>query len=74
MTTVDYDAMEAAGLCECGQPLDVHQPLPKPKPWGYGRPCAKTSLDRGHGWDGRPAVVHTAKAQSRWNGYGTGLR
>jgi hypothetical protein len=71
--TLDFDVAEAAGLCECGQPLDTHEPLPQPKPWAAGRPCAKTSLDRGHGWDGRPAVAHSPAMQARWNGYGTGL-
>jgi hypothetical protein len=27
-----FDAAEAAGLCECGTPLDSHPPLPQPKP------------------------------------------
>ena len=71
--TLDFDAAEAAGLCECGQPLATHEPLPKPKPWAAGRPCSKTSLDRGHGWDGRPAVTHSQAMQARWNGYSTGL-
>ncbi|MCI0581410.1 MAG: hypothetical protein L0227_00705 [Chloroflexi bacterium] len=25
-----YDGFEAAGLCECGQPLADHPPLPRP--------------------------------------------
>ncbi len=71
---LDFDTAEAAGLCECGQALDTHPPLPKPRPWEYGRPCSKTALQRGYGWDGRPAVQHTAKNTNRWTGYGTGLR
>lgn len=70
----DFDALLAAGVCECGVPLDDHPPLPKPKPWDAGRPCAKTVLERGHGWDGRPAVEHGPGSRNRWNGYGTGLR
>jgi hypothetical protein len=69
----DWSALEAAGLCECGQRLDSHDPLAKPKPWSAGRPCSKTSLDRGHGWDGRPTPTHGAGSNSRWSSYGTGL-
>ena len=39
----------------------------------FGRPCAKTALQRGYGWDGRPAVTHTTAVQRRWAGYGAGL-
>jgi hypothetical protein len=28
-------------VCECGVPLAVHPPLPRPKPWGVGRPCSR---------------------------------
>jgi hypothetical protein len=69
----DYAAAEAAGRCECGQKLATHAPLPAPLPWSHGRPCAKTSLDRGHGWDGRPMPQHGPGSRNRWNGYGTGL-
>ncbi len=72
--TLDYAAAEGAGLCECGQQLDNHAPLPAPKPWATGRPCSKTALQRGYGWDGRPAVEHTPGQKSRWTGYGTGIR
>lgn len=30
----DFDALLAAGWCDCGRPLEGHPPLPKPKPWG----------------------------------------
>lgn len=36
-----YDELLAAGLCDCGTPLEGHPPLPKPLPWSYGRPCGK---------------------------------
>lgn len=49
------------GICpDCGQRL------PEALPWDYGRPCSKTSLDRGRGWDGRPAVQHTDAERERW--------
>jgi hypothetical protein len=56
-----------------GLPLEGHPPLPRPLPWAHGRPCAKTSLERGRGWDGRPAPVHPTAVQQRWAGYGQGL-
>jgi hypothetical protein len=37
------DEREALGrapvVCECGVALRVHPPLPRPLPWGHGRPC-----------------------------------
>jgi hypothetical protein len=27
-----FEAAEAAGLCECGQPIETHDPLPAPTP------------------------------------------
>jgi hypothetical protein len=71
---LDFDALLAAGVCDCGQPLEGHPPLPRPLPWGHGRPCSKTVLERGRGWDGRPAPVHSSAVQQRWAGYGKGLR
>lgn len=71
--SIDFDAFEAAGLCECGTPLDGHPPLLEPLPWNYGRPCSKTSLQRGYGWDGREMTVRTPGHVKRWTGYGTGL-
>jgi hypothetical protein len=68
-----YSPGQVAGLCDCGAPLADHPPLPRPLPWEHGRPCAKTSLDRGHGWDGRPTPTHGPGSRQRWNGYGTGL-
>lgn len=50
--------------CECGTALSDHPSLPQPLPWSHGRPCAKTAVERGYGWDGRPAVEH--KRGSRW--------
>jgi hypothetical protein len=29
---LDWDQLVAAGLCECGVPLDIHPPLRKPGP------------------------------------------
>ena len=52
--------------CECGVAIAVHPSLPRPLPWAHGRPCGKTSLDRGHGWDGREMPVHTAAEVARW--------
>jgi hypothetical protein len=52
--------------CECGVAIAVHPPLPKPLPWGHGRPCSRTSLDRGHGWDGREMPAHSAAEVARW--------
>jgi hypothetical protein len=52
--------------CECGLAIAVHPPLPTPLPWGHGRPCSRTSLDRGHGWDGREMPAHTAAEVARW--------
>lgn len=65
--TMTWDGFEAAGLCECGQALDGHPPLGKPRDWGHGRPCSRTALDRGHGWDGRPAPDHAAGVRARWS-------
>ena len=31
-------------VCECGVPLDVHPPLPMPKPWDHGRPCGRKAV------------------------------
>ena len=53
-------------VCECGVLIRIHPPLAKPLPWGYGRPCSRTSLDRGHGWDGREMPTHTAAEVERW--------
>lgn len=65
--TMSWEELEAAGLCECGQALDDHPSLAKPLPWSYGRPCSKTALERGYGWDGRQPVVHTLRNRSRWS-------
>lgn len=46
---------------------DCGQRLPVAKPWDHGRPCAKTALDRGRGWDGRPAPEHTEGVKARWS-------
>jgi hypothetical protein len=35
------EEMIAANLCDCGQPLDTHPPLPLPKPLSAGRPCGR---------------------------------
>jgi hypothetical protein len=52
---------------EWGKPCpDCGQVLPTALPWEYGRPCAKTALDRGHGWDGREMPQHTARERARW--------
>lgn len=40
--------------------------LPLPLPWDYGRPCAKSTLERGRGWDGREAPQHTEGERERW--------
>jgi DNA-binding CsgD family transcriptional regulator len=68
---IDFEAAEAEGRCECGASLDDHPPIPAPLPWDYGRPCAKTSLQRGHGWDGRPAIEHSEAQKARWHGQGS---
>lgn len=68
---IDFEAAEAAGRCECGASLDDHPPIPDPLPWDYGRPCAKTALQRGYGWDGREAVERTAGQKARWHGRGS---
>lgn len=48
--------------CECGQWADGrHPPLPKPLPWAHGRPCALTSLDRGHGHHRSPNAFGGAR-------------
>lgn len=54
-------------ICECGVLIAVHPPLPKPRPWELGRPCGKSALDRGRGWDGREAPKHTAGNVARWS-------
>jgi len=59
--------LEALGLCDCGQPLDGHPPLAQPKPWAHGRPCARTAVERGIGWDGRTAPTHTEAERRRWS-------
>lgn len=65
--SMSWAELDAAGLCDCGDPLDGHPPLPAPLPWGHGRPCALTSLDRGQGWDGRPLPAHTDRETRRWS-------
>ena len=58
------DELRALGLreswptvCECGVPLDVHPPLPKPLDWSHGRPCAAESSTRvfSRAWRNRKA-------------------
>jgi hypothetical protein len=69
-------------VCECGLAIAGHPPLPKPLPWAHGRPCSRTLLDRGHGWDGRQMPAHTAAEAERWqtshhrapNAFGGALR
>ncbi len=44
-----FDELEAAGLCDCGQPLATHTPLPKPGPltsWKASRTRDEASLSR----------------------------
>ena len=67
---VSWDEREALGLCECGQRLDDHDPLPKPLPWSYGRPCSRSTIELGRAWDGRPAFEHTPKNRSRYTALG----
>jgi hypothetical protein len=45
---------------------DCGKRLPKPLPWGHGRPCSRSSLDRGHGLDGREMPAHSAAEMARW--------
>lgn len=50
------------GICpDCGQEL------PKARDWSEGRPCSRTALDRGIGWDGRPLPEHSDKVKARWS-------
>lgn len=35
-----WEELEALGICECGQSLDAHPPLPRPKPLSSGRALA----------------------------------
>ena len=64
MAECQSDRGEWGGICpDCGQKL----PDP-PKPLDYGRPCSRTSLELGHGWDGRPMPEHTDAVRRRWLG------
>jgi hypothetical protein len=36
----DFDAVLAAGVCDCGRRFEDIVMI-EPKPWGYGRPCSQ---------------------------------
>lgn len=46
---------------------DCGNRLPVKKPWGEGRPCSKTALDRGRGWDGGPLTMQSPGHVARWS-------
>lgn len=51
-----------------GEPCpDCGEMLPIAKDWSEGRPCSRTALDRGRGWDGRALPKHTDKVIARWS-------
>lgn len=37
LADLEWDELEALGLCECGQALESHPPLPRPRPLSSGR-------------------------------------
>lgn len=39
------EEIEAEIRCECGQLVEGHPPLAKPKPIGHGRPCTREPAD-----------------------------
>lgn len=65
LRSLSWEELDALGLCECGVALDVHPPLPKPKEWPEGRPCAKGALERGHGWDGTERTKEPTEGHRR---------
>lgn len=56
--TDDWDLLTH---CECGQPLDTHDPLPKPKPltsWKAGRSRDEAALQK---------MIATKNRNPAWN-------
>lgn len=70
LARMSYEELEAAGIDDCGLPLEGHPPLPRPKPWHHGRPCDRVVSGpfgrvSGRVWSEKQVAAHQASSERR---------